>query len=512
MLLVSPSVIGTARIPRELFLLKLGMDAFTRWSFLCRVRDYQGRCHPSLKGIARPKGTEAISEDKTQRALTRLRTAGLVEDIGYRVHQDYPGGPYFRVYWRKVFGLLVVDEVMVPIDVFPKVMRLENAGSKWGGKRANSGPKKVQDAVEQTGQKFHRILNPQPIQDAVLLGSRCGAERVQDAVPIITLISNLTHDSSAFLLPSEEEAFSKKPENAVLFSSSNSAQEGAMKTPKTNPPAEASEAPQDAPFEIPYGGTGDSRGKEDPVEVMAAMKELLDVMSTYNGKGCGPIMAGQRGLPHPPPPEATFVKLFGPPKFPAFGDTHDKLAFFAKWYRAALESRGLRVHPIKMAGVTRGYFEDALGVFEREGIRPGAFVAWAADRVLSAMPPAARKRYVPSVKQLLNPDLYTKTLWAFRDMEATYCMPRMVRSAAGRVFADRHAAMMAEIFVTDGTEEAITQQVRKHWPEGFDAAVDAVTLETEGERRTMVERVKAGEWLWPIPRLAQAQDKRSVVG
>jgi len=178
--------VGTSVIPRAEFTRRLGEKATQLWSVLVRLRDhFEGNLHPSLRGIAEAEGSAKLAHRSAKRALARLRQAGLLEDLGFRWLRVKGGA--VRVYHRRVYGAWAGREsVVVPMDRWPTVMRLSEY--THGGKRAGSGPKKVQAAPKNTAQSSGP-LEPLVVNQAAPSPPVQAAHRI--ALPLRVVASSL---------------------------------------------------------------------------------------------------------------------------------------------------------------------------------------------------------------------------------------------------------------------------------------------------------------------------------
>jgi len=175
-----------------------------------------------------------------------------------------------------------------------------------------------------------------------------------------------------------------------------------------------------------------------------------------------------------------------------------QLAFVARWYRAAVASRLGACHPVPLRGPTKKLFEDALDVFLEKEIRPGAWVAWALDRVLVRLPANARQRFHPRVAQLLSPKLLTECRWMFRESAADYCTAQVRPSPAGEALLQRMRGLMSEACATRPRDAA--PLVARHFPEGFEAARKAARENTQRLGQEVRQEVQGGEWVWELPK------------
>lgn len=160
--LVHPDVMGSSWLPRRTLAEKLGDAALQVWTRLLNRRDYQGYSHPTVAGLADAKGHRHIAPRTVQRGLARLRAAGLVVDVGWRFIPTPTGA--VEVFMRRVFGGWTANAVLVPMEAYPKIMRLR--ACVHGGRRDGAGrPKKPAAKVEESSGATptpSRHLNPSP--------------------------------------------------------------------------------------------------------------------------------------------------------------------------------------------------------------------------------------------------------------------------------------------------------------------------------------------------------------
>jgi len=213
------------------------------------------------------------------------------------------------------------------------------------------------------------------------------------------------------------------------------------------------------------------------------------------------------GKPVHPQPSAYSYDIPAPPRVNAAAEREDQLKFCHKWYLSALGSRGIKLKGSRLGGQTKGYFEDALDIFLEQEVSPAAWVAWALDRTLMALPTNARKRYVPRVGLLLSPKLLTEGRWQFLEAEADYSCPRFVVSTEGRRFTDAYRRMAWQVDMLPKAAQSpavIAAIVAKHFPEGYREAVAKSRENARAEGQVYVERMRLGHWIWPIPRNRKA--------
>lgn len=174
---VDPHADGISRVDVELLVSKLGATAWHVWTILCSFRDWHGSVHPSIGGIARARGYVRTSRRAVQKALVRLRAAGLVRDVGWqRLKVPCRGKLRERtVYVREVYGEVVQKsrrlrtwhdyereaarspgvEVIVPSTT---KQWLADAKS-WGGRRANSGRRRIAQVSKTSRENLSRGID-----------------------------------------------------------------------------------------------------------------------------------------------------------------------------------------------------------------------------------------------------------------------------------------------------------------------------------------------------------------
>jgi hypothetical protein len=141
--------------------LKLGFNAFEVWRALMYCSDDEGISHATVDGLARLRGFKSRSRGAVKYGLDRLRSAGLVKDVGLVVRMLPKRGRLqpVRVYERIVLGVEKLNltdmvgggegffyEVPLPTLEWMKTAsthggRREGAGS--GGTRKGAGPKSL---------------------------------------------------------------------------------------------------------------------------------------------------------------------------------------------------------------------------------------------------------------------------------------------------------------------------------------------------------------------------------
>ena len=464
---VNPEVAGSSRVLRKEMAKRLGPKALLVWSLLTKRRDANGYAHPTVPGLANSKEGERLSYRTVQRALDRLRASGLVVDVGFRfLEQLGKDGWPVEVYMRRVFGTWGPQgTVLVPISVWPKLMGLP-VFRGHGGARAGSGPKTEKQAVRLTEFKWREGGTPTPLEPGCGSSSGVGVG-CSSGVPIAGSNTCLGGD----VFPTERHV--RLAAEAV---------EGVKGRSVNPPPTEPLMVPADDPR---------VRGKSP--ELAKLWRQLLAPRPA-------PAVAVEDLMPVHPGPEEIHVTVPPPPRIPLHLEPDEQLIFCAKWYRAAVESRGLRCPPLAPLRSHRRYFEDFREVCLEKEIRPGAWVAWALDRVLLQLPTNARKRFSPPIKVLLSPKTLTEQRWMFREQEAEYCTPHMNKSRAGEAFMEKWRRV--KLHLRDGarTKEHAERLLAEAWPEGYKLARARCRENTAAEGQEVRERIQLGEWIWAIPK------------
>jgi hypothetical protein len=597
------SLVGDARIPRRSFELRLGDVAVQVWSYLCRLRDYYGTVTATVPGICRAKGFSKLKRRTAQRALMRLREAGLVRDLGFVWKRQDSGAP-IRVYVREVRGAWAGREhVLVPTDTWGTVMKLP-ISRNHGGKREGAGVKKIQStASEEVARRLRanlanafrswatsgkarpafddihgfsyqaicEALGPCPgersawhidhvkplarfdlTQQAHVLEAmrpenhqwlparaniqkgakenwvdprQVGAEEKHQKFEAV--LNPTGHDRGAELGHDQEAPLSSYPLQVSkelvpsLRSGTHAAKQPAACTLQSSTEEAPNVAPKKAPKLKKPAATSLREvlpeGRERPASLFStpkvgeggtpATRARLEALGAFSGPFPGVTLPGLNGLPPHPTADETCSQLPPPPKVPTYEDIPEdkvrdaQLAFCAKWYRSAVESRVGRCRPIRMAGETRKYFEDALDVFLEHDIRPGAWVAWALDRILTKLPTNARKRFVPQTKMLLSPKTLTEGRWMFRESAGDYSVTALIPTRSGKEFGDRYRKLMLDVLGLPLRDRAsIEPLVAAHFPEG---ASEARRIARENSMRVgqvVRERINEGRWVWQLPK------------
>jgi hypothetical protein len=465
---VNPDVAGSSRVSRKELTRRLGPNALLVWSLLTRRRDARGYAHPTVWGLASSREGEQLTFRTTQRALDRLRAAGLVEDVGLRFLEGVLGKDGFpvEVYMRRVFGAWAGrGEVLVPIHVWPKLMALKPYRGHGGARTGAGGynkyrlkPDKEKRGVGIVSFKWRDGGAFTPLDHQI--GASSGVKgRGSSGVPIVGKDPCLGGDA----FPSERHSrFAAELE------------EGKSVTRRIHEAL------------VPQGL---------PAHLDKAWRQLLAKAPPAGVRTIESLM------PMHPEQADIHVTIPPPPRIPVHLDENDQLVFCAKWYRAAVESRGCACPPLAPLRSHRRYFEDFREVCLEKNIRPGAWVAWALDRVMAKLPKNARARFRPQIKVLLSPTTLTEHRWMFREQEADYSTPTLQLSRAGEDFMAKWRSAKLELLPPERrTQLAAAQVLATMWPEGYKQARERCRENTAAEGQEVRERIQLGEWIWGLPK------------
>lgn len=465
---VNPEVAGSSRVSRKEFARRLGPKALLVWSLLTRRRDAKGYAHPTVWGLASSKEGEQLTFRTVQRALERLRVVGLVEDVGLRFLEGSKGKDGFpvEVYMRRVLGAWAGrGEVLVPIHVWPRLMALKPFSGHGGARKGAGG---ANQHVRKAGAENRGVTAPMfKWRDGGTItpleadgGASSGVKgRASSGVPIVG--KDPCRGGDAF--PSERHGrFAAELQKGESM---------------TRPVHEAL---------VPQGL---------PAHLDKAWRQLL---AKAPPAGTRPI---ESLLPVHPEQADIFVTIPPPPRIPPHLEVDDQLVFCAKWYRAAVESRGCACPPLAPLKSHRRYFEDFREVCLEKNIRPGAWVAWALDRIVAKLPRNARARFRPQIKVLLSPTTLTEQRWMFREVEAEYCTPVLQLSRAGADFMARWRSAKLELLPPERrTQRSADLVLATLWPEGYKQARERCRENTAAEGQEVRERILLGEWIWSLPK------------
>lgn len=549
------AVVGESRFPRRDFARRLGPSAFLVWSLLTRRRDADGMAHPTVAGLANSKEGQRLSERSVKRALARLRRAGLVEDLGWRL-LEVPGSDFpEEVYVRRVLGDFAGDFIQLPMHVWPRVAALQPSGH--GGARRGAGrpPEYASAEAWAMAQRLRGRLYAQWARWEKTGRAGCDPEYGFSYAAIFERVGrrpgpgsewHLDHviplskfdltRSEDVLRASAPENFQWLPREENLRKSSNLPKwvQGAILPPPAQPllgPIQGAILPPGGRGQVASGVEGASGPpiyaqasslRSDPFpsekdrsqarelvkmplpDVMVAkslstMPHLERAWRKFATVPRGPRFPLEELMPPHPEPGEIFVTTPPPPRVAEHLESGDQLAFCARWFRAAVESRGLECPPLAPRGSHRRYFEDFLEVCLDKRIRPGAWVAWALDRILVRLPTNARRRFRPQIKVLLSSKTLTEGRWMFREAEGAYCTPHMAKSQAGEAFMARRYEVRDLILAAQASRAEADAIVARVFPEGYREARQACAENTRAAGQEVLERIRFGEWLWPLP-------------
>lgn len=508
--------IGTAQLDRKTFTKLIGDTAEQVWSCLCGIRQAYGRVHITVPGIARAEGFAPLKVRTVQRALTRLRQAGLVRDLGRRV--IYQKGWPIEVYVREVYGAYAGREtVFLPTDVWPKVKRMEparghggqrdGAGRRVESRGANSDSSDLQEPViKRRNVELPAVADPHHATRLSADESRGAQVNESRGAPIRSQISDargLVSSLRSETAPAGAGSAFESLEEAHPTEREELMPADPPKAAPTHPP----ETPEKGPQKPPDWRALAEKGLVPSDPVSLRLGALLSGLTPR-----APVSWGQGGLPPYPSTDTFMYTMPCPPKIPAYlEEREEQLEFCLKWYRAAVESRVGKSY-VKLAGQTRGYFEDALEVFLAHEIRPGAWTAWALDRILLKLPTNARGRFTPQVKQLLSPKTLTESRWQYREAESSYATQGLVTTDAGWVLHDRMHKLETEVLKMEAprSEAVVKKMVEAHFPEGWVTATRRTREKATHEGQNLITRLKLGHWLWPLPRQLEGMNGRTA--
>lgn len=148
-----PHVVATTVVSATALEKKLGYAAFHVWSILLTRRNEQGLTHTTVLGIGKAKGFARTCPRTVEKALVRLRSAGLVEDLGWQKLR-VPRGTSFivvAVYVRRVLGARLFGGRNHEVAVPPKTVQWMSVVCGWGGPRKGSGRKGASMAEKPNG-------------------------------------------------------------------------------------------------------------------------------------------------------------------------------------------------------------------------------------------------------------------------------------------------------------------------------------------------------------------------
>lgn len=526
---------------------KLGAVALGVWLTLLRLRAKHGNpVFPGMKTLQRMAGgakaggherKPVLPERTVQRALAKLERAGFIANGQQQWYAAKRlGAPAaqtnVRVMPRFVYGEArpTEDKGALIVELTPEMNEGLDAIGTWGGRRwagrhldhqdgtLLSPPARGQVGTHQ-GSRRHpgegqdgtlppvktapspsvaeHPASPATIEPTIPAASTCadgqdgtlqtGAEGVKSAPIVEVVAAQKELPEAGTALANALDGFAV---DAVF-----SAQEPAGKS--------TAEAPRRAQERRSSAGSGQS-----------LVARLLSAGPGMPWRPHDPFAWGHEGLPMHPTGDVFTYTLPGVPRVPAAldGDRQAQMEWCAKWYRSAVESRLGRCPPVRVAGATKGYFEDALEVFVKSEIRPGAWVAWALDRILEKLPTNARKRFMPQVKTLLSPKTLSEFRWAFYEKEADWATQAVVRTDAGDELQRRMKLVEAEVLVMRAPRDPVVvgRALARHFPEGWVAAVRAARERNEAQGQEVLTRIKLGHWLWGRPKWLEGSNGRSA--
>lgn len=160
---VPESVSGTELVSIEELSKMLGRPAWRVWECLLHRRDRWGITHATRSGIANAEGYEPMSDRMVKKGLTRLRAAGLVEDMGWGsiVVENEGESHRIDVFKRRVLGARIrrlkgykKHYALVPVIT----LEWMQTAFAHGGVRPNSGRKKSLATLQKEDLRRARAL------------------------------------------------------------------------------------------------------------------------------------------------------------------------------------------------------------------------------------------------------------------------------------------------------------------------------------------------------------------
>lgn len=483
---VAAATAGTAVVGATELKRKLGRGAWAVWLRLAALRDRRGFVHPTIRGIARLRGHAVLSERAVRKGLVRLRTAGLVRDIGWTDWQVHDRGSLRvrKVYLREVYGAELLEgrrragtwadlnQSPEPQCAVPHATATWLASAAcWGGARQGAGRK---------------TAPPQ--------GGKCNPERGQSVAG--------------------EESSGAHPGNSSGAPDSNNT---LLERTLTS---------------FPKGKT--RAGEPRVVGSPGVQEDIAGLGGLIGGAGSnldpGGLPPGCPAYPGPNVVEA--AKVPTPPRLTrqqVVGDPEAAVRLILRAYRGAVKGRlGLDVHPYRRGGLTRSkhfskLVECALQLAEHE-IPPTSWAGFSCDVWAKGGDHAAEtvqrlggdkevKKYLrgskgsqgkaPALTWVMSAHRVEKWRGWFRTEASSYAGGRLVYGDALRTLLGRWQRMRTRVrrrVLAGGATAADVQGiVDKCFPAeagGYDGMVDAAKRETQREQARLERCVLRGDWVW----------------
>lgn len=474
--------LGRAFVPLSLLRQKLGCSALQVWQGLLLLRDVNNTVHVTRAGLGHMKGFAELPDRVVQKALQRLRSMCLVQDIGWRVLRVPERGQWVEreVFVRRVYGTRgqsegtpVVEGAYVPREA----ARLLGVVAGWGGARHGAGRKP-------------RLLLP-PTGGAEV-PTEAPAEGLQEPVaggiqePPMANQEGPIGASETYSRGSTDRTLSSPLERSEFLPTEETPARGSARgffEVKTEP-----EAPPAASLDAGRLGTS-------PAELPGLPWEAILLVA---GRGVVPPFPGQELVAPASVPD--------PPRLRAELSPRSAATVLVRAYRGALESRYGRKAtyrlPPESVMVERELplLTSAVALLTSEEIAPAAWAAWSVD---------VWRDYVASKSNGENPPRLSYVFGAKRlgDHKVRGWFAREGGAAAGGrvIFTPEHRALVLRwqrMKMDASRRGAVTPSelaaVADRWfpPGAFDAAVRRARESASREERALRDRVERGEFVW----------------
>jgi len=446
---------------------KLGCSALQVWQALLLLRSADNTIHATRAGLGHLRGFAELPDSVVKDALSRLRTACLIQDIGWRVLRVPERGRWVEreVFLRRVYGARgqssgspVVEGAYVPREAAAALRTM--AG--WGGARPGAGrkPRGCSLRLPPTGgAEVPQVLNIQADAESFQEGPRA----IQEP-PIRPPGADSSTPTDRTLLPSLERSESVPTERTP-------AREGAR--PHSLEEGRAGRAPAELPG-LPW-------------------EAILRVA----GRGVVPPFPGQEVVAPAVVPD--------PPRLRPGLSERAAAMVLVRAYRGAIESRygrggTYRLPPeLKMVEANLPLLTSAAALLAAEEIAPAAWAAWSVDiwrdyvasRSKNENPP--RLPFVFGAKRLEDPQVR-----GWFGKEGAALGGRVIFTPEHRALVLRWQRMRFDVMRRGAiTPEELSAVASRWWPPGaYDAAVRRARETASREERALRDRVERGEFLW----------------
>lgn len=482
---VPMTVAGRARVPEEEFKRKIGRPAFLVLLILWSRRSPQtGETTVTNAGIGRAKGFERLGIKTVEKAITRLRQAGLVEAVGWQKRVVPEGRTRVTrdVYVRRIFGALADPAslgigarsvVFVPLET---VAWLESAnthgGHRWDGNRPpNPGGDPTLDGGSRVGKGGIKRGDPPG-------GSRVGSDLTlwdQHKIGVSDLLASLG-------------------DTAAVRRTGAGLQEGERIAAMLTVPT------RERPAERPAPQASQVTSSDHPTTSCGTRSALVEGGLTK----VRPLVLPTTPFPGLPPFPG--MSLLGsatvpdPPLLDAALDVHQRAIVLVNTYRRVVENRTKQ----RCFAFARGVLSQskhypllvkaAEALIERE-IPPAAWIAWSIDTAAATAADRGVPFKLPPLTVIFSPKAIRTPRGWFTRIGPNYAGGRVVIGRGQRTLFERYARMRADIDREGAWDDPATI-VRRHFPEGYDQAVATVKAEIVATQKHLQERVAAGEVFW----------------